>query len=283
MFFSRLTDKLVLQPTRHTLPTEGKSRRLVEFGGGRLEVWVQRTEPESAGNVSRTPTEPELFILKLPGTGGRAERASAHPAEVWPDQTAEVWAFNPPGYGGSEGRASLRTLYPAVQAVFAQLQREAAGRPIILTGNSLGTTGALALAAEHSVAGLVLRNPPPLRELIVGEYGWWNLSLGARLVARHVPRELDSIANAARVTAPAVIISSVRDTLVPQRYQRRIIDAYGGAARVQLLAEADHACPLAEHERPEYLAHLEWLKEQVAAPRKVLPGQGKTSHLAPLP
>jgi len=265
MFFSRLTDKLVLQPTRHALPTEGKSRRLVEFGGGRLEVWIQRTEAQVAASGSTSSAEPELFILKLPGTGGRAERASPHPAEAWPDRAAEVWAFNPPGYGGSEGRASLQTLYPAVKAVFAQLEREAAGRPIILTGNSLGTLGALALAAEHSVAGLVLRNPLPLRELIIGEYGWWNLSLGARLVARHVPRELDGLANSAKATAPAVIISSGRDTLVPQRYQRQIIAAYGGATRVQLLAEADHACPLEEHEMPAYRAHLEWLKEQVGS------------------
>jgi pimeloyl-ACP methyl ester carboxylesterase len=257
MFFSLLTDKLVLQPTRHTLPTEGKTRRLVEFEGAKLEVWVQRTNPGAA------TSEPELFILKLPGKGGRAERASPHPAEVWSEASVEIWAFNPPGYGGSGGRATLKTFLPAVHAVFREFERAAAGRPKIVTGNSLGTTTALALAAEHSVHGLLLRNPPPLRELIVGEYGWWNLSLAARLVARHVPRELDSIANAARASAPAVFVSSGRDRLVPQMYQRRIIEAYAGASRVQLLAEAGHACPLAEHEIEEYRGHLEWLKEQV--------------------
>src|SRR5687767_12622597 len=123
MFLSRLTDKLVLQPTRHPLPTQGKARRLVEFEGVKLEVWVQRTAPmdESAAPAA----EPELFILKLPGMGGRAERASPHPAEVWGDASVEVWAFNPPGYGGSAGRATLKTFLPAAQAVFREFERVA--------------------------------------------------------------------------------------------------------------------------------------------------------------
>ena len=93
--FARLADVLVMQPTTDEIPVEGKSRRLETCQGGDFEIWTQRTQP----NVTR----PDLFILKFPGTGGRAERATEHPAEFWPDRSAEVWTINPPGYGGSGG------------------------------------------------------------------------------------------------------------------------------------------------------------------------------------
>src|SRR5690348_13115643 len=57
--------------------------------------------------------------------------------------------------------------------------------------------------------------PPPMRQLILGHDGWWNGWLLAGPVARSVPSELDSIANAKAVTAPAVFILAGRDDVVP--------------------------------------------------------------------
>jgi len=41
----------------------------------------------------------------------------------------------------------------------------------------------------------------PLKQLIVGEYGWWNLWLAAKPVAWQLPNSLDSIENAKRAKA----------------------------------------------------------------------------------
>ena len=49
------------------------------------------------------------------------------------------------------------------------------------------------VAANRPVAAIVLQNPPPLRQLILGHYGWWNLWLIATPVALGVPSELDSL------------------------------------------------------------------------------------------
>ncbi|MCH7727988.1 MAG: hypothetical protein IH991_16155, partial [Planctomycetes bacterium] len=171
----RLADKIILQPTNHFIPAGGKTRRMVGVGNDDVEVWVQRTQ----GGELHVSDRADLFVLKFPGTGGRAERASKHPADCWPSHAAEVWAVNPPGYGGSGGRASLRVLAPMAQAVFTALQETAAGRPIVVTGNSLGAVIALYVAANCPVDGLLLRNPPPLREVIVGCHGWWNFGIGA--------------------------------------------------------------------------------------------------------
>ncbi len=255
-FFRHLADRLILEPTRNPIPTGDKSRRLIPCGADQVEVWTSRV----GGGGNR---DAQVLVLKFPGTAGRAERATDHPADHWPDCATELWTVNPPGYGGSTGDASLHKLAPAAQAVFETLQGHAAGRPILVTGNSLGCTSALYLAANSPVAGVLLRNPPPLREVIVGRYGWWNLGLGVRLLVRHLPVELDCIANARRATAPAVCVTSGSDTLIPPKYQRLVLDAYAGDRRILVLPEADHATPMETSEEVQYRELLVWLRQRV--------------------
>jgi pimeloyl-ACP methyl ester carboxylesterase len=254
-FLSRLTDRLILCPTRHAIPTEDKRRRVFAWVSDEVEVWTHR----AGGDWDR---EPDLFVLKFPGTGGRAECSTDQPADCWPDCCAELWTVNPPGYGGSTGRASLRKAAPVARLVGEELARVAAGRPLLVTGNSLGCTTALYLAATMPVAGLILRNPPPLREVILGRHSWWNLGLGVRWLVRHLPQELDCDRNARRATVPAVFVASGRDTVVPPRYQRPVYEAYAGPKRLLVLPDADHATPMTAVELAEYHALLAWLRQQ---------------------
>jgi pimeloyl-ACP methyl ester carboxylesterase len=248
---ARLTDRLVLCPSRDPLPLDDKVAELFPYGKHHLEVLKMR-----AGSGS-----PQAFILKFGGNGSRAEKAEAHPGDAWPHLNAEVWAINYPGYGGSTGRASLKAMVRTADMIYDHLRQVAGDKPILVTGNSIGTTCSLYLAARRPIAGILLRNPPPLKQLIIGEYGWWNLSLGARFVAAGVPRELDSIANAARATVPAVFLTSGRDRVVPPLYQQRVIEAYAGPKRVVRDPEADHSTPLAAEIEPDYRAALEWLEQ----------------------
>lgn len=249
---ARLADAFVLQPTTDTIPTEGKTRKVVEFDGGRFEVWVQQTKRRPADDT-------DLFILKFPGTGGRAERMSEHPAEVWEDLSCEIWSVNPPGYGGSGGRASLRNVQPVVKAVHRELSRRAAGRPILVTANSLGSLAALTLVAHHEAAGLLLRNPPPLKQLIAGQYRRRSFGM-AKFIAKQVPSNICSLANAARCRQPALFVMSAEDRVVPPSYQQQIVDAYAGDRRVMLVEGADHATPIDESQIGEYVEHLDWLR-----------------------
>jgi pimeloyl-ACP methyl ester carboxylesterase len=253
---SRILDHMVLCPTRHPIPVAGKSRRLVQADGDRVEIWTQR----SGDHVSE---EADLFVLKFPGTGGRAERSTEHPADCWPDLKTELWTVNPPGYGCSSGRATLAKLPRVADAVFAQLAEVARGRPIIVLGNSLGTATALYTAARHNVAGLVLRNVIPLRQLIVKHHGWRWLWVGTWLVSRAVPESLSSVANAARATAPCVFVVSGQDRVVPPRFQQQVIDAYAGPYRRTDLDDADHADLMTDEQAERYAADLAWLREQI--------------------
>lgn len=249
---SRLADRLILRPTRHTLDTQGKLRRIVKYCDGAFELWNPRGEEFAPGAA-------DVYILKFGGVGSRAERATEHPAEVWEGFRAEVWALNPPGYGGSPGEATLRCLAAVADAAYSEIRARARNRPVVLTGNSLGGALALYVAARHQIEGLILRNPPPLRQMIVRRYGWWNGFVGAALIARQTPCELDSIANAARCHTPAVFLASGRDRVVPLRFQRLIHQVYAGDCRILNLPKADHGDPLQSQELAQYHNLLHWL------------------------
>ena len=247
----RLADFFVLQPTRHAIPTPEKERREIAFAEGSFEVWTQRV-----GALR----EPDLFVLKFVGTGGRAERASEHPAEVWSELASEIWTVNPPGYGGSSGRASLQNLAAVADAAFHEIERAARGKPLLVTGNSLGTVAALYLAAQNTCHGLLLRNPVPLRQLIAERHGWWNFGM-SKLLAKQVPEPLCSIQNASLTRVPTLFVTSRRDRVVPPHFQDRVIDAHRGPKRMMRLTAADHATAISDAEVPDYMTMLTWLRE----------------------
>lgn len=251
----RIADRLILFPTTHPIEVSDKTCRTLTAGDDRVEIWVADTGPAER--------DVDVFVLKFGGTGGRAELATPQPACFWPELRAQLWTVNPPGYGGSSGRASVRKLAPTARAVFEELQRLAAGRPIVLVGNSLGGTCVLHLAARYEVAGLILRNPPQLPELIVGRFGWRSCIFGAWLIARQVPAELDCCANAQHCSAPAVFVMSECDTIVPPKYQRKIHASYAGPRRVIVLPDAEHADSMSPATTAEYQQALDWLQSQI--------------------
>ena len=261
---TQIADRLILQPTRNPVSALGKDRRLIRVNNGFIETWTQRIGATRSDDV-------DVFVLKFSGTGGRAERSNHQPLDSWSDLRGEIWSVNPPGYGGSSGRASLQNLAAAGKAAYDEIANIAAGRPLFVMGNSLGTIIALYLAANFSVQGLVLRNPPPLRQLIVGKHGWWNLWLGAMLVSTQVPDYLCSIENAARCRdVPAVFVGSARDRIVPPQYQVRVVKAYTGPKKVMRLRKANHSTAMNTAEQIRYGQLLRWLREQAAMETLVL-------------
>lgn len=249
---TQIADRMILQPSRHPVSTLGKERRLVEYARGVVELWTDRVGESDDADV---------FVLKFAGTNERAERTNYQPLSSWPDLAGEVWSVNPPGYGGSTGRATLRYFADASTAAYEEITRAAKGRPLILMGTSLGCINALYLAARVPINGLVLRNPPPLRQLIVGEHGWWNLWVGAMLVSTQVPDSLCSIRNASRCQGiPAVFVGSARDRIVPPNYQARIVKAYAGPKRIMRLRRANHSTPMNAMEQIRFRRELEWLR-----------------------
>lgn len=253
---SGCADRLILYPTQGRVDSHGASRRALRRPGGKtLEVWVARSPAAEGGR------RPAVYVLEFTGNATRAEHVAAYSADLWGDRSAEVWAVNYPGYGGSTGPATLKDIPAAALEAYDALAREAAGRPIVLSGVSLGTAAALHVAAERptGVSGVVLKNPPPLRQLILGRFGWWNLWLGAGFVAAGVPGALDSIVNARRCRMRGVFVLGDRDELVTPKYQRMVVEAYAGEKRVIGVKDGTHNSPLTDEAEVELRAALRWV------------------------
>ena len=248
-----LTDRIILEPSRHDIEVSGKYRRVLPRGDEQLEIWCHRSGPGP-------DREADLFVLRFPGTASRAEDITDLLDGSWPDLCVEAWAVNPPGYGASGGRASLAHI-PVVGDLVAEQMRQVAGdRPMLVEGGSLGSVSALYVAARWEVAGVVLQNPPPLPEMIRERFPQRYLKPLGAAFARRIPDELDSIGNASRAQARALFVSAQRDEVVPPKFQRQIIEAYAGPKRVFEMPEADHASQFSEDDRARLRPLTDWLR-----------------------
>jgi hypothetical protein len=227
MLFGGCASKLILYPSRQPIDPQTARRVLIPTGADRVvETWVD----QSPGAIRAG--EPRAYVIEFTGNATRAEQVATYAAWRWGKRPIECWTVNFPGYGGSTGPAELAAIPPAALAVYDHVAGIARGKPIVVAANSIGGTAALHVAANRSVAGVVLQNPPALRNLILTRYGWWNLWCLAGPIALQIPRELDAPTNAAKVTAPAILILADDDSLVVPANQMKTVNAYAGPKRI---------------------------------------------------
>lgn len=254
-FLSWLTDRIILEPSRHGIDVPHKQRKLVPNAEGQLELWVHQ-----AGAL-REGSDPDLYVLKFPGTASRAENSTGLVESCWPELCVEIWAVNPPGYGGSSGRPSLQHIPSMASRALDALKAHAAERPLLIAGGSLGCVSALYLAANERVDGLLLQNPPALRETIDAQTGWWHFTWARAVIARQIPVVLDSVRNAAKAHVPAVFLVAEQDRIVPAPVQQQIIRAYKGPKKVLSRPGADHDTPLDASDLQQLRSLASWLNE----------------------
>ena len=253
MFFGHLPDHLILFPTSGPIDAGGAVRKTVPFENGELEIWTaQSRRVQQQGAV-------DVFVLRFYGNADRADRWAAAEAEMWNDRAVEIWGMNYPGFGASTGQARVSKIGPAALATFDELKRHAAGRLIVLFGASIGATATLHVAAQRPIAGLILHNPVPLREMILRRFGWWNLWLLAGPIALQIPRDLDSIENAKTIRAPTIFLLAERDEVVPPRYHRLVVNAFAGEKRVIALHGAYHNDLIEGAGLADFHQALDWL------------------------
>ena len=253
IFFGRLPDHLVIFPTTYPIDAHGAVRKAIPFQNGELELWTARSR------LAKREDGADVYVLRFYGNADRAEHWVEAEAEMWNERAVEIWGMNYPGFGGSTGPARLSRMGPAAIAAFDELKRRAHGRPIVVFGASIGTTAALDVAANRPVAGVILHNPPPLRQMILRQFGWWNLWLLAGPVAMQIPHELDSINNAKHARAPAIFLLAEKDEVVAPRFHRLVVDAYAGEKQVILLHGANHNSPIAGTALADFYKGLDWL------------------------
>lgn len=263
-----LANRLVLQPSKNRLPYESLTRVTYQCSLGEIEAFVahRHWDGEQLRDGPWDPAKtakPQLLVLKLGGTAGRGERSTLFPANMLDHVSSEVWTWNPPGYGLSSGRATLAGIAKAAVEFFSQVlaDRRSEDTCVWIVGNSLGCATGLYLANHIDAHGLILRNPPPLIDLIWRRNAWWNLGFGGSIVASGIPPEMDAVLSASQVTAPILFIESERDSLVLPVLQAIVRDAHPGPQKRLVLEGAEHATPIDESYRDELQDLLNWLWE----------------------
>jgi pimeloyl-ACP methyl ester carboxylesterase len=244
-------DHYLLFPSTRAIDARSAQRIVIEPS---TEVWMARSPAAQVAN------DVEAYVLEFTGNATRAEEIATYAAGRWQPHRAEVWVMNYPGFGGSAGPAKLHSIAPAALATFDELKRHAGEKPIFVCGNSLGGAVALCVAARRPVAGMIVQNPPAIRQIILGEHGWWNLWLLAGTVALGVPGELDAIANAPNIHARVVFITADADTLVPPKYQDRIAARLAGPVGRIHLKNAGHWHTVDQLQQTQLLTEaINWL------------------------
>ena len=258
LMLSACTTSAILFPSTDPRDSDGAARQSIPFGNGHLEAWTKRS------TALGPDVEPAAYVLCFTGNGSRAEAVAPQQTTVWSGEPVEIWAINYPGYGGSSGPADIHSIGPTALAAYDFLARR--GKPIVVSGHSLGCVATLYVAARRPAAGVLLRSPPPLRHLIMGYFGWWNLWLLATPVAMGVPGDLDSITNARATHCPGVFLITGDDSTVPRGYQEQVQAAYAGPRQTLLLPTTGHNDPLTDDQLAieRSMLHALWSPEKPA-------------------
>ncbi len=196
--------------------------RLVFFPARRLLA-----NPGQAGMAYRdvrfrTGDGIELHGWFIPGSGGSPVLLFCHgnagnisdrleSIRIFHDLGLSVFIFDYRGYGLSGGRASEAGTYEDARAAYRLLVQEEGVRPedIVFFGRSLGGSVAIALAAEHVPAALIVESCfPSLADVAARAYPFLP-------VRRLIRVRYDSTDRISRVRCPKLLIHSRDDEIVP--------------------------------------------------------------------
>jgi hypothetical protein len=263
-------DRLFLHSSRQ--PIDVSATRVELTGrqqpvrGERIEAWYAEYGTEGG--------RPGAYVLAFNGTGGRAEYTIEHVGSLlvsWVMKPTEpamrpgiaVLAVNYPGFGGSDGPATLPRLGAAALDAYDALAQRAGDAPIYVYGKSLGTTAALHVAKsrpERAPSGLILDRGPDLPGIILSRYGWWNLWTGALPLAASLPPVSRSVANARCIhDIPALFVLAKDDEIVTPRNGYRVFEAYRGPKQLAWV-DGQHNSPIKGH--PAVERGLAWLRDR---------------------
>jgi fermentation-respiration switch protein FrsA (DUF1100 family) len=166
-----------------------------------------------AWTVAPQPGKP--VVLYFHGNGGSLAHRVARFEKLTDDGTGLV-ALSYRGYGGSEGAPSEEGLIDDARAAYAFARETYPDAPLVLWGESLGTGVAVAIAAEHDVAAVILEAPfTSAADVAFIAYPFLPVSLLMK-------DQFRSDARIGKVTAPLLIMHGTADRIVPFRLGERL-------------------------------------------------------------
>jgi fermentation-respiration switch protein FrsA (DUF1100 family) len=198
------------------------------------EEIVLRTEDGEQIRVWHVPARDDKpVVIYFQGNGGGLDLRADRFRRLVADGTGLI-ALNYRGYGGSTGQPSEAGLLRDAAAAYTFAAERYPPARIVLWGESLGTGVAVALAAEHPVARVLLESPFTSTADIAAAVYWF---IPVRLLMKD---QFHSDARIAKVKAPILVVHGARDRIVPIEYGERLFALITGPKRFLRLADAEH-------------------------------------------
>ena len=204
------------------------------------DVWFKTVAGEPLhGWFVRAPQPPALAtILHCHGNGGNLTNVG-WVAQEFSQRGFDVLVFDYRGYGRSAGQLTDESgLYADGTAAYDFLTRELGVKPerLVLYGQSLGTTVAIDLAAQHPAAALVV------------ESGLSSASAMAENALPWLPRWLhwlgknrfESARKLPRVHCPVLITHGTQDEVIPVGQGRQLFAAANQPKQLEIIEGGNH-------------------------------------------
>jgi len=198
-----------------------------------LTRWTN-SRGEPVGWKRLSPVQPaQGQVLITHGNAGCAFQCGHYADAIQEVAPLDVYIVEYPGYENRPGKPSEHSLYNSAEEA---LQLLSTNLPTYLVGESLGTGVATYLAGEHPnhVSGVVLL--APYNSLVsVGQAHMVILPVGL-ILADRFPSEK----HLRTYHGPIAMLVGGEDTVVPERFGRRLYDAYQGPKRLWEFPEGNH-------------------------------------------
>jgi fermentation-respiration switch protein FrsA (DUF1100 family) len=163
------------------------------------------------------PREGRPVIVYFHGNGGALRHRADRFRRLTADGTGLV-ALSYRGYGGSTGSPTESGLLADAAAAFAFTVARYPTERIVVWGESLGSGVAVAIAATHPVACVVLESPFTSAADVASGVYWF---LPVRLLMKDQFRSDQRIG---KVSAPFLLMHGERDQVVPVALGRRLFE-----------------------------------------------------------
>ena len=205
------------------LPTAGYRAR---WKAGFRDVHGPAANRRRSGSPGLVPAGPSgSGHDPLPARQRRPHRLSRRPRPAFLERGFGVLLVEYRGFGGNPGQPSEAGLLSDAHAALAFLQAAGIGpEKTVLYGESLGSTVAVAIAADladagRPVAAMVLEAPlSSVRDVAAHHYPW----VPVRWLLKD---QFDATSRIATVGAPLMVVHGESDPVVPLRYGQALFEA----------------------------------------------------------
>jgi fermentation-respiration switch protein FrsA (DUF1100 family) len=172
-------------------------------------------------------------VIYFQGNGGGLDLRAHRFGKLVSDGTGLV-ALNYRGYGGSTGRPTEPGLLRDAAAAYRFAADRYPPERIVLWGESLGTGVAVATAAAHPVARVLLESPYSSTADVAASIYWF---IPVRWLMHD---QFRSDRRIPQVTAPVLIVHGENDRVIPIRFAERLFALATGPKSFVRLPGADH-------------------------------------------